>query len=239
MRKSIENNNDVVREQVPGHRFANILLSEEALPELERGALDMGFAHPIKLPAPIAQGIVHASQRIEVRFDAKAIAGRIEEIANAISKSYLDSERQLVVVGVLKGCSPFISDLLRAMDQRLLMEVDFIEIGHGGHLSKSLQQPHIRLPQVDMEGKDVLVVDDILDTGTTLNRVIGQIYAQRPRSIDACVLVEKTAHRCEAVPELKHRGFTLKSGWAVGYGMDYKQYYRNLPYVGVLKSRGD
>lgn len=236
MRKSTKSNDDVVHEKMPGRRLSNILLNEELLPELEKGALDLGFAHPTKPLASIAPRIIHAWQAIEVKFSAEVIAARVQEVSAAISRNYLNSNRQLVVIGVLKGCSPFISDLVRAMDQRLLMEVDFVETSFYGNQFMPAQRAEIRLPQTDLEGKDVLLVDDILDTGTTLNRIIAQLYKCKPRSIDACVLIEKTARRCEPVPELRYGGFTLKNGWVIGYGMDYEQYYRNLPYVGVLKN---
>lgn len=166
----------------------------------------------------------------EVLFSADDIAAKVAELGKALAEHYGD--RKPLVVGILSGCFPFIADLVRAMDIHL--EVDFMAVSSYGKGTKSsgvvrfikdLNQP--------IEGRDVLIVEDIIDTGLTLRYLKEALETRKPASIEVCALLDKQDARTQNV-EVKWRGFVCPNAFVVGYGLDYAGLYRNLPYVGVL-----
>jgi hypoxanthine phosphoribosyltransferase len=135
--------------------------------------------------------------------------------------------RDLVVAGVLKGAFVFLADLVREL--RLPVQVDFVGVSSYGSGSVSSGTPRITTPlRLPVAGRDVLVVEDILDTGRTLRTLLAYLGAQRPRSVRVCALLDKRARRAEAVPA-DYVGFDLPDGFVVGYGIDYAERYRELP----------
>lgn len=167
----------------------------------------------------------------EVLVTAGAIAQRVRELGAELARGYAD--RDPVLVSILKGSLPFLADLMRAMPIR--MSLDFLEVSSYGsstessgvvRILKDLAQP--------IEGRHVIVVEDILDTGYTLRYVLEHLQQQHPASVELCVLLDKPARRRVDIT-IDHRGFEIPDRFVVGYGLDYGERYRNLPFVGVLK----
>jgi len=168
----------------------------------------------------------------EILVRTEDIAAKVGELGARIATDY--AGKDLVLVSILKGALPFLADLMRAT--QIPLALDFLEVSSYGtgtessgvvRILKDLAQP--------IEGRDVLVVEDILDTGQTLNYVIEHLHSQRPASVRLCVLLDKPARRVVPV-EIDYRGFEIPDKFVVGYGLDYAERYRNLPFVGVLKS---
>jgi hypoxanthine phosphoribosyltransferase len=156
---------------------------------------------------------------------------RVREIGQAISQDY--AGRNPLLVGVLKGVVFFMADLLRAIT--IPVEVDFIAVS--SYSPESRQQGVVRLVK-DLEGsitdQHVLFVEDVVDTGLTLNYILRNLRARKPASLEVCVLFNKPEHRLVDIP-LKYTGFDLPDRFVVGYGLDYRERYRHLPFVGLLK----
>ena len=179
-------------------------------------------------------------ERVErVIFSAETIARRVRELGATISRDYRAGagcdphRRPLLVVGLLKGALPFMADLIRAMD--IPMEYDFMAVSsYQGRTSpgevrilKDLDSP--------VGSRDLLVVEDIVDTGHTLDHILKRLKVREPASLRVCTLLDKPARRQVDVP-VDYVGFTLDENlFVVGYGLDYAELYRNLPYIGVLK----
>lgn len=160
------------------------------------------------------------------------IDDRIRELGQAISRDY-EGENPLLV-GVLKGVVPFMADLLRAIT--IPVEVDFIDITR--FQPGSAQRGAVRLEKdlnVPIEGRHVLFVEDVIDTGMTLNYLLGQLRARRPVSLEVCACFNKLTHRLVNIP-LRYKGFDLPDMFVVGYGLDYREQFRNLPFIGLLRA---
>ena len=175
----------------------------------------------------------------KVLYSAEEIARRVRELGATISQDYRAGagrdphRRPLLVVGLLKGALPFMADLIRAID--IPMEYDFMAVSsYRGRTSpgevrilKDLDSP--------VGSRDLLIVEDIVDTGHTLDHILKRLKAREPASLRVCTLLDKPARRQVDVP-VDYVGFTLKENlFVVGYGLDYAELYRNLPYIGVLK----
>ena len=166
-----------------------------------------------------------------VLFDGPAIHKRIDEMAAQITADY--SDRELTVIAILTGSLMFMSDLLRRIPLPLKLDCLSVVSYHGktqtsgGVIFKQLAVP-------DVTGRDVLVLDDILDTGCTLAAVREKLETVTPRSIRVCVLLSKRKHRARDV-DADYIGFEIDDEFVVGYGLDFMERYRNLPYVGVLR----
>ncbi len=162
-------------------------------------------------------------------FTREEIQRKIQELGNRISADY--AEKDLLVVGVLKGALFFVSDLLRAL--RISVRMDFI------HCTSSSKSPdgkpvHILADmQENVEGKNVLLVEDIMDSGVTIDYLKKRLVAQKPASLKVCVLLDKPDRRKVAI-EADYAGFRIPNKYVVGYGLDYEDRYRNLPYIAVL-----
>jgi hypoxanthine phosphoribosyltransferase len=153
-----------------------------------------------------------------------AIQARIAEMAAQINRDYAGREPHLV--GVLKGACPFMSDLCKSID--LPMTLDYIAVSSYGALTKSTGEVRL-VKDVDqgLEGRDVLVIEDIVDTGLTLNYLLRLLRARGPRSIKVVTLLSKPARRLVEAP-VDYIGFTIDDLFVVGYGLDFNQKYRNL-----------
>ena len=159
------------------------------------------------------------------------IQRRVGELAGAISTDY--AGRNPILVGVLKGVLFFMADLLRSIT--VPVEVDFIAVS--SFSPETREKGVVRLVK-DLEatitGRDVLFVEDVVDTGLTLSYLLRNLRARQPASLEVCVLFNKPAHRLIDIP-LKYKGFDLPDQFVVGYGLDHREKYRNLPFVGLLK----
>ena len=158
------------------------------------------------------------------------IAHRVEELASRIVRDFADKD--LVVVSLLNGTVMFLADLIRLID--LPMHLDFIGVSSYGSGTKSRELVFTKELRLDVKGRDVLLVDDILDTGQTLHRVSSKLQELGPREIRTCVLLDKPDRRIKAI-EADYVGFTIPNSFVVGYGLDFAERYRNLPFIGVLK----
>lgn len=158
------------------------------------------------------------------------IARRVHQLALEIQNDY--RERDLVVVSLLNGTVMFLADLIRHLNMPL--HLDFIGVSSYGGGTTSRELVYTKDLRLDVRGRDVLLVDDILDTGRTLKDVVRKLRRLKPRSIKTCVLLDKLARRTEKV-RADYAGFEVPDLFVVGYGLDYAERYRNLPYVAVLK----
>jgi hypoxanthine phosphoribosyltransferase len=158
------------------------------------------------------------------------IARRVRQLTRQLERDF--AGRDLVIVSLLNGTVIFLADLIRHLSMPL--RLDFIGVSSYGAGVKSGELVFTKQLRIDVRGRDVLVVDDILDTGRTLKRVLGVLRQHQPRRLKVCVLLEKKAHRVEKV-RADYVGFQIPDLFVVGYGLDYAECYRNLPFVGVLR----
>ena len=167
----------------------------------------------------------------EVLVDEAALAQRVTELGAEITADYRG--RDLLLVGVLKGAVFFIADLMRAID--IPCEVDFMAISSYGSATDSSGVVRI-LKDLDLsiENRNVLVVEDIVDSGLTLSYLVRTLRARRPASLEVCALLTKPARRRTDDP-CRYVGFEIPPRFVIGYGLDFAERYRNLPYVGVLR----
>ncbi len=159
----------------------------------------------------------------------REIARRIRQLAREIARDF--AGREMVVVSLLNGTVMFLADLIRNLS--LPLRLDFIGVSSYGAGTESGELVFTKELRLGVRGRDVLLVDDILDTGKTLYRVHGKLRALKPRRIKTCVLLNKAARRVEPV-EADYVGFEIPDYFVVGYGLDFAERYRNLPFVGVL-----
>ena len=168
----------------------------------------------------------------EVLLSEEAIQGRVKELGRQISADY--AGRQLTLVSVLKGSLPFMADLMRAMT--IPVRIDLMEVSsYGGASTESSGLVRILKDlSASIEGEEVLIVEDIIDTGLTLNYLVRYLRGKNPRSLRICTLLDKPARRLVEIP-VDYIGFTIPDQFVVGYGLDYGELYRNLRFVGVLR----
>jgi hypoxanthine phosphoribosyltransferase len=159
------------------------------------------------------------------------LQARIDQLARAIEADY--AGKSVLLVGILRGAIMFMADLARHLS--LPVEMDFMAISSYGDTTESSGIVRI-LKDLDesIEGRDVLIVEDIIDTGLTLKYLLEYLQRRRPASVAICALLDKEKER-EKVIEPAYVGFEIPDRFVVGYGLDYAQKYRNLPYIGVLK----
>jgi hypoxanthine phosphoribosyltransferase len=167
----------------------------------------------------------------ETLIDEETLQARIAELGAAITRDYRG--RDLLLVGVLKGAIFFMADLMRRIE--ISCEVDFMAISSYGEGVDSSGVVRI-LKDLDMaiEGRDVLIVEDIVDSGLTLSYLIRNLESRNPRSLDVCALLTKPERRENDV-ECRYVGFEIPNRFVIGYGLDFAERYRNLPYIGVLR----
>ena len=170
---------------------------------------------------------------IDQMISAKKIAARIEALTEEIKQEFPEGER-LVVVGLLRGSFVFIADLVRELRDREV-EVDFIEASSYGNSMESSREVRILKDlRGEIEGRNVLVVEDIVDTGYTLSHVIHMLSARRPKKLRTIALLDKPSRR-EVDFKADWIGFEIPDEFVVGYGIDYAQRNRNLPYIGKVR----
>lgn len=157
------------------------------------------------------------------------IAARIAGLTRQIQRDY--QNRELVVVSLLSGTVMFLADLIRHLE--LPLRLDFMGISSYGAGTESGELVFTKELRIDVKGRDVLLVDDILDTGKTMTRVLAKLKPLKPRRIRTCVLLDKPARRVEKI-KADYVGFEIPDYFVVGYGLDYAERYRNLPFVGIL-----
>jgi hypoxanthine phosphoribosyltransferase len=167
----------------------------------------------------------------EVLIDEAALQAKVAELGAMISADY--AEREVTLVSVLKGSLPFMADLMRAIT--IPVRIDLMEVSsYGGETESSGTVRILKDLSSSIEDRDVLIVEDIIDTGLTLNYLTGYLQGRSPRSLRICALLDKPARRLVEI-DIAYRGFTIPDRFVIGYGLDYDELYRNLRYIGVLR----
>ena len=164
-----------------------------------------------------------------VLFTNEQVARRVKSLAREIERDFRG--REMVVVSLLNGTVIFLADLIRHLN--LPLRLDFIGVSSYGAGTESGELVFTKELRIDVKGRDVLLVDDILDTGKTLTRVIPTLRVLKPRRIRTCVLLDKPSRRQHKI-EADYVGFKIPDCFVIGYGLDFAERYRNLPFVGVL-----
>ncbi|HEY7890669.1 MAG TPA: hypoxanthine phosphoribosyltransferase [Solirubrobacteraceae bacterium] len=181
---------------------------------------------------PLADGASSTASEIgEVLVSEQDLQRRVRELGQAISRDY--EGRRLLLVGVLKGAVFFLSDLMRYID--IPVEVDFMAVASYGSATDSSGVVRI-LKDLDIaiEGRDVLIVEDIVDSGLTLQYLLRNLGSRNPASLEVCALLTKPERRKVELPT-RYIGFEVPNQFVIGYGLDHGERYRNLPYVAVLQ----
>ena len=168
----------------------------------------------------------------EILLSEQQIAAKVAELGARISADY--AGRSVTLVSVLKGSLPFMADLMRAID--LPLRIDLMEVSsYGGNTTESSGLVRILKDlSASIEREDVLIVEDIIDTGLTLNYLVRYLRGKNPATLRICTLLDKPARRLVEIP-VDYVGFEIPDQFVVGYGLDYGEIYRNLRFVGVLK----
>ncbi|MDR3553094.1 MAG: hypoxanthine phosphoribosyltransferase [Clostridia bacterium] len=167
----------------------------------------------------------------EVLVTQEQIAGKVKELGALISRDY--QQKNLLLVSILKGSVVFMSDLLRAVT--IPARIDFMSVSsYGAGVKTSGVVKIIKDLDMPIEGFDVIIVEDILDSGLTLSYIIEMLQSRDPHSIKICTLLDKPERRSVDV-KTDYCGFVIPDKFVVGYGLDYSEKYRNLPFIGVLK----
>lgn len=166
-----------------------------------------------------------------VLFSEEELKNRVAELAAMIEKDY--EGKEIMLIGVLRGSFVFMADLCRAID--LPCTLDFMSVSSYGKGTTSNGQVQITKDlSEDISGRHVIVIEDILDSGNTLSYLLKMLQNRNPASIRLCTLLDKPDRRVKQV-EVHYSGFTIPDAFVVGYGLDYAEQYRNLPYIGILK----
>ena len=169
----------------------------------------------------------------EVLFSEEQLKNRVQEIARQITADYQGKE--IMLISVLRGSFVFMADLCRAID--LPCTLDFMAVSSYGKGTKSSGQVQITKDlSEDITDRHIIVVEDILDSGNTLSYLLKTLENRHPASIRLCTLLDKPDRRVKPV-QVHYSGFTIPDAFVVGYGLDYAEKYRNLPYIGILKPR--
>jgi hypoxanthine phosphoribosyltransferase len=166
---------------------------------------------------------------VEILFTEPRIQTRIGDLAREITDDYKDAK--LVLVSILRGSVFFATDLARKID--LPLSMDFLSISSYGEDSEGVVRITKDLEE-NIAGKDVLLIEDIVDTGFTLKYLLRTLAGRNPKTLEVCTLLDRRARRIIDL-DLKYIGFEIPDKFVVGYGLDYRQRYRNLPYIGVVK----
>lgn len=169
----------------------------------------------------------------EILITEEKIQSQIKKTADQINNDYKDKD--LVLIGILKGSIMFMCDLMKRI--KILCSVDFMSVSSYGNSTESTGRVKI-LKDLDfsIEGKDILIVEDIVDSGITLSYLKDYLYSRKPNSLEIATLLNKPERRQTSIKP-KYMGFNVPDAFLVGYGLDYAEKYRNLPYIGVLKEK--
>lgn len=169
---------------------------------------------------------------VDVMIDAETVAAKVRELGAQITKDY--QGRELTLVAVMKGSLFFAIDLARAIDMPLKLEVLGVTSYQGTETTGEVRiTSDVTKP---MAGRHLLVVEDIIDTGLTMKFLLENLGARHPASLKICTLLEKPARARTKVP-IDYKGFVIEDKFVVGYGLDFDEKYRNLPFIGVMKGR--
>ena len=167
----------------------------------------------------------------KILLDDETIQKRVKELADQISEDYKDEK--VMFIGILKGSIAFMADLMKAMS--IDIQIDFMAVSSYGASTKSTGVVRILKDlDADIKDKNILIIEDIIDTGTTLKYLMGYLQSRGPKSIKICSLLDKPDRR-KADIKADYIGFTIPDEFVVGYGLDYAEWYRSLPYIGILK----
>ncbi|HHU74589.1 MAG TPA: hypoxanthine phosphoribosyltransferase [Clostridiales bacterium] len=166
-----------------------------------------------------------------ILFDEDVLLKRIKELGEEISKDYAGEE--VMLVGILKGASVFMSDLIRQIT--IPAYIDYMVVSSYGNSAETSGVVRIIKDLEDnIEGKNIIIVEDIIDTGLTLDYLKKNLLNRNPKSLKICTLLDKPARRQKEI-EIDYKGFDVPDEFIIGYGIDYAEKYRNLPFVGLLK----
>ncbi|AUX92423.1 hypoxanthine phosphoribosyltransferase [Mixta gaviniae] len=169
---------------------------------------------------------------VEVMISEAEIRNRIAELGQQITEHYRDSGSDMMLVGLLRGSFMFMADLCRTID--VSHEVDFMTASsYGSGMASSRDVKILKDLDEDIRGKDVLIVEDIIDSGNTLSKVREILSLREPKSLAICTLLDKPSRR-EVNVNVEYIGFSIPDEFVVGYGIDYAQRYRHLPYIGKV-----
>ena len=180
---------------------------------------------------PLAEAEVHGIDR--VLFNTQEIAQRVKKMGEQISEDYEGQEP--VLLGVLRGVVPFLSDLMREIS--VPVDYDLLAVSHFAGEIRDGTEAAVQVTrdiEVEIEGRPVILVEDIVDTGMTLRYLLQYLWSKKPTSLVVCTLLDKQVRRIADVP-IKYRGFEIPDEFVVGYGLDHQGRHRNLPFIGVLK----
>ena len=167
---------------------------------------------------------------IDIMISEEEIQKKVVELAKKIQKDYEGEE--LLVVGVLKGANVFVADLIRKLD--LDIKLDFMSVSSYGNSTESSGTVKIiKDLDTDIKDKNVLIVEDIIDSGLTLNNLVKALETRKPKSLKLCTLLDKPERRTSDI-FVDYVGFEIEDKFIVGYGIDWAEKYRNLPYIGVV-----
>ena len=167
---------------------------------------------------------------LKVLVTQEEIAEAVARLGKTLTEDYKDKE--VVVVGILRGAAIFMADIIRAMD--CYLTIDFMDVSsYGEALQSSGEVKIVKDLDTRVEGKDILIVEDIIDTGQTLKYIVDLLHYRKANSVKVCTLLDKKELRVNNM-EADYVGLDIPNEFVVGYGLDYKQEYRNLPYIGVL-----
>jgi len=169
------------------------------------------------------------SSKFNELFSSKEIKKRVQELSLLISDDYMN--RELHIVGILKGAFIFLADLVRFLT--IPCYIDFLRASSYGSQKISSGQVEIQ-HNLNLKGRHILIVEDIVDTGLTLNSVINELQIQHPASLKICSLLDKPLARKTSI-KVDYTGFTIPDKFIVGYGIDFSEHYRELPYIAELK----
>ncbi|OIH28890.1 hypoxanthine phosphoribosyltransferase [Acinetobacter baumannii] len=169
---------------------------------------------------------------MSIMISTEEIHAKVKELGEQINSHYANSDKELVLIGLLRGSVIFMADLCRTITKP--HELDFMTVSsYGGGTTSSRDVKILKDLDGEIRGKDVLVVEDIIDSGNTLSKVVEMLQTREPNSIQLCTLVSKPSRR-EIDLEVKFLGFEVEDKFIVGYGLDYDQKYRHLPFIGEI-----
>lgn len=180
--------------------------------------------------------VLTGDDHVQILISETEITARVNQLAKQITETYSDTD-QLVVVGLLRGSFIFIADLVRRLN--LPVEVDFMTVSSYGDKTESSRQVTILKDlETNIRDRDVLVVEDIIDTGHTLAQVLKIMQTRGPSSLSVCTLLNKPSRR-EIEVDIRWTGFDIPDEFVIGYGIDYAQQGRNLPHIGFVQKSGE